>query len=35
MIASISIIFKIRFQEIWKEKDFEHNEEDKKLDQND
>lgn len=35
MIAPIRIVFKIRFQEIGKEKNFQDNEHDKKLDQDD
>lgn len=35
MIAAFSVIFKICLQEIGKEKDFEDNEHDKKLDQDD
>lgn len=35
MIAPISIIFKIRLQKIGKEKDFQDNEHDEKLDQDD
>lgn len=35
MIAPIRIVFKIRFEEIGKEKDSQDNEHDKKLDQDD
>ena len=33
MITTISVVFKICLKEIWKEEDFQHNEQDKKLDQ--